>query len=80
VITLKSVFAPARLMRVPNNPKTPNRTMRVPDEDWDDMEAPVKAAGTDRTKVVNQFIRWYLRRPGARLPERPPARGRADDE
>ena len=27
--------------------------------------------GTDRAKVINQFLRWYLRRPGAKLPERP---------
>ena len=27
--------------------------------------------GTDRAKVVNQFIRWYLHRPGARIPKRP---------
>src|SRR5690606_25585370 len=26
-----------------------------------------------RTAVVREFIRWYLRRPGAKLPDRPPA-------
>jgi len=27
--------------------------------------------GTDRAKVINQFLRWYLHRPGAKLPKRP---------
>lgn len=26
---------------------------------------------SDRAKALNQFIHWYLRRPGAKLPERP---------
>lgn len=56
---------------MPNQPKTPNRAIRISDEDWADLRASADASGSDRTKVINQFIRWYLRRPGAKLPERP---------
>ncbi|MFI5065956.1 MAG: hypothetical protein ACHP9Z_18540 [Streptosporangiales bacterium] len=47
--------------------------MRVDDPEWDDAEEATAAMGTDRAKVINQFLRWYLRRPGATLPERPAA-------
>jgi hypothetical protein len=60
--------------RVPNQPRTPHRNVRVPDDDWADLADAAAETGTDRAKVINQFIRWYLRRPGAKLPERPPAR------
>lgn len=69
-----SAYAAATLSRVPNQPKTPNRAVRVEDQVWDEAGHAATEMGTDRTKVINQFLRWYLRRPGARLPERPPAR------
>jgi hypothetical protein len=28
----------------------------------------------NRAEVIRRFIAWYLRRPGATLPQRPPAR------
>jgi hypothetical protein len=62
------------LARVPNQPKTPRRDLRVSDGDWADLGEQAAATGTDRTKVIVAFIRWYLRRPGAKLPERPPTR------
>jgi hypothetical protein len=60
---------------VPNKPRTQHRSVRVDDPEWDDAGHATARMGTDRAKVINQFLRWYLRRPGARLPERPPARG-----
>jgi hypothetical protein len=72
--TLKSVRTAGRLGRVPNKPRTQHRSVRVDDMDWDDAEQATAKMGTDRAKVINQFLRWYLRRPGASLPERPPAR------
>jgi hypothetical protein len=48
--------------------------VRVSDEDWTDLGDTASAAGADRAKVINAFIRWYLRRPGAKLPERPAQR------
>jgi hypothetical protein len=48
---------------------TPNRVIRIGDE-WDELG---DAAGKyKRTEVIRQLIRWYLRYPGAKLPERPP--------
>ena len=51
---------------------TQHRSIRVADRDWDDAHDATGRMGTDRAKVINQFLRWYLRRPGAKLPERPP--------
>lgn len=48
------------------------RTVRIPDPDWSDMRA---LAGRDLTKVVCEFVAWYLRRPGAKAPSRPAAKG-----
>jgi hypothetical protein len=49
---------------------TTNRVLRIPDDEWNDLGA---AAGVrNRTHVIRDFVRWYLRRPGAKLPERPP--------
>jgi hypothetical protein len=49
---------------------TPVRTLRVPDPDWPDLHA---IAGRELASVIHQFVRWYLRRPGAKLPARPSA-------
>jgi len=56
---------------VPNKPGTQHRSVRVSDEDWADLEAATGTLDSDRATVIKQFIRWYLRRPGAKLPERP---------
>lgn len=71
---VRTLETAVRTMRkVPNQPKTQHRSVRVADEDWADLLAAAAAAGADRAKVINQFIRWYLRRPGAELPGRPAA-------
>lgn len=68
---MKEVRTPGRLGHVPNSPGTQHRSVRVPDGDWADLETATKRVGSDRAAVIKQFIRWYLRRPGAELPERP---------
>lgn len=68
---MNSVRTPVRLDRVPNQPKTQHRSVRIEEADWTDADMATKRMGTDRAKIINQFIRWYLRRPGAKLPERP---------
>jgi hypothetical protein len=54
----------------------PPRQMRIPDEEWLPFEDATKAmhptGRSPRTAVVRQLIRWYMRRPGAKLPDRPP--------
>lgn len=47
--------------------------MRVDDADWQAMAKMAAELGTDRNKLLNQLIRWYLRRPGVELPKRPDA-------
>lgn len=57
--------------RVPNQPKTPRRSLRINDEDWDELEAVATRLGTDRGKLLKQLVAWYLGRPDVELPERP---------
>jgi hypothetical protein len=54
----------------PRTGEMPIQHVRAPDEDWTDLDT---ASAGRRPEVIREFIRWYLRRPGARLPERPPA-------
>jgi hypothetical protein len=75
-VPLKTVRTPDRLRRVPNQPGTQHRSVRISDGDWDDAEQATASMNTDRAKVINQFLRWYLRRPGVKLPERPPVKPR----
>lgn len=58
---------------MPDQPKTQHRSVRITDDDWDDLADRAGVVGLDRAKVINQLVGWYLRRPGAKLPTRPPA-------
>lgn len=49
------------------------RRMRAPLDEWGGLGASTRAAGTTRARVLRELMRWYMRRPGAKLPERPPA-------
>ena len=53
------------------------RNIRVPDDEWSPFEAATKAVHPEgrspRTRVIREFMRWYMRRPGAKLPDRPEA-------
>lgn len=56
---------------VPNAPKTPARQVRMSNDNWGDIAEAAKVAdlrgGSD---IINALVDWYLRRPGAKLPER----------
>ncbi|MEV0115864.1 hypothetical protein AB0H77_21885 [Streptomyces sp. NPDC050844] len=54
---------------MPNAPKTKHRSVRIDDEDWADLAA--RAPSGDRAAIIKELVRWYLRREGAELPERP---------
>ncbi|MEH0657719.1 hypothetical protein QA860_08230 [Streptomyces stelliscabiei] len=54
----------------PNVPKTPARQIRIGDT-WYDFDAAAKAMDTERAAVIRQLIDWYIREPGAKLPDRP---------
>jgi hypothetical protein len=53
----------------------PQRKFRAPDDEWVPFEAATRAVHPEgrspRGRVIREFIRWYMRRPGAKLPERP---------
>jgi hypothetical protein len=51
---------------MPNQPKTPQRAIRLDDELWDGL-----GESGDRTAVIRDLVRWYLGLPGARRPRRP---------
>ena len=64
-----SVHRPT-LTRV-RNPElhTPVRSVRMEDELWDDLGDVV--GPRNRAAVINDLVRWYLRKPGAKAPKRP---------
>lgn len=49
---------------------TPGRNIRVPDERWERFGELVGERG--RGEVINAFIAWMNREPGAKQPKRPP--------
>jgi len=53
----------------PRTGEMPIQHVRAADDDWADLDT---ASDGRRPEVVREFIRWYLRRPGSRLPDRPP--------
>jgi len=46
---------------VPNQPATPNRTMRIPDEVWDEARRIASDRGENVTEVVIRALRRYIR-------------------
>ncbi|MEU6340210.1 hypothetical protein ABZ883_04575 [Streptomyces sp. NPDC046977] len=60
----------------PRETHTTARPVRIPDDDWADFGALV--GDRERSRLIREFIRWQLRRKGAKLPERPPAPADAD--
>ncbi|MBK6014272.1 hypothetical protein [Streptomyces sp. MBT53] len=58
---------------MPNAPATKHRSVRIGDDEWADLAT--AAPGGDRSAVIKELVDWYLRRPGAKLPKRPPVAG-----
>lgn len=50
---------------------TARQQFRLDEALWDRFGAAVTSAGTDRSTVLREFIAWYVREPGAKLPTRP---------
>lgn len=55
----------------PATGKTPVRNLRVAPDVWQPALSAAREQGSTITDVITQFLRWYLRTPGAKLPERP---------
>lgn len=53
------------------------RKFRAPKDEWEPFLAATRAehptGRSPRAQVLREFMRWYMRRPGAKLPTRPPA-------
>jgi hypothetical protein len=47
------------------------KSFRLSDGLWERFGLSAKTAGMTRPAVLKAFILWYLRYPGAELPERP---------
>ncbi|MFG3127311.1 hypothetical protein ACGFZU_06375 [Streptomyces tendae] len=43
----------------------------VDDQLWDDFGDATARTGSDRSAEVRRFMEWYVRRPGAKLPQHP---------
>ncbi|MFI8301521.1 hypothetical protein ACIGCZ_37065 [Streptomyces nigra] len=55
---------------------TTARPVRIPEEDWTDFG--VLVGERERSRLLREFIAWYLRRPKAALPKRPSEQDIAD--
>ena len=49
---------------------TERQAVRIARDLWDAFGAALPS-GVDRSTALRAFMRWYLREPGAKLPERP---------
>jgi hypothetical protein len=49
---------------------TPRRQIALVDELWDRLG--FLAGDRGRSEAIRALVAWYLREPGAKLPERPP--------
>jgi predicted CopG family antitoxin len=54
-------MTPATLARVPNQPKTPQRTIRIADDVWDAAKAKAEANGRTVSDVIREALARYLR-------------------
>lgn len=45
---------------VPNQPKTPARSLRIPDEEWDALKAEAATNGETITDLVRRIVRAHL--------------------
>ena len=69
---MKPVATPRYGVPMPNAPRTPARQIRIGDE-WYEFDDAAKSMDTERATLIREFIAWYLRKPGAKMPKRPPA-------
>jgi hypothetical protein len=57
-----------RVARIPTKP----RNFRATDAQWDGAMDAAHRAGVNLPDVLRDFLDWYQRKPGARMPVRPP--------
>lgn len=74
VAALIAERVPEKIRRVPSQPSSGrrNRSLAFWDDDWEPGKLVTERMGTSRNAEVERFWAYYMRRPGAELPERPP--------
>jgi hypothetical protein len=50
---------------------TARQTIRVDEALWERFGVDATTVGRDRSALVRDFVRWFVREPGAKLPKRP---------
>ena len=55
-------MTPATLTSVPNQPKTPQRTVRVPDHIWHAAKAAADARGETLSDVIRRALEQYIKK------------------
>lgn len=56
---------------MPSSQKTSAKAARIEDDLWREAGEAAQRMDTDRSTIIREFLSWYVRRPGAELPERP---------
>lgn len=54
-------MTPDTLARVPNQEKTPRRTVRVPDDVWRAAQAKAEERGDNLSEVIRKALERYVR-------------------
>lgn len=55
-------MTPDILLHVPNTPKTPRRTVRVPDKTWEAAKSAAERRGDNLSEVIRQSLEQYVKR------------------
>jgi predicted DNA binding CopG/RHH family protein len=55
-------MTPGTLARVPNQPKTPQRTVRISDELWSAAKAKAEERGDELSAVIRAALERYVKR------------------
>jgi hypothetical protein len=55
-------MTPDILRHVPNAPKTPQRTIRIPDKTWEAAKATAESKGDNLSEVIRKSLERYVKR------------------
>lgn len=55
-------MTPGILRHVPNAPKTPQRTIRIPDKTWEAAKAAAEQRGDNLSEVIRKSLERYVKR------------------
>lgn len=71
-----AIHAPEKIAAVPSQPSYGRRKRGLLfwDDDFEPSRYATERMGTSPNPKFEEFLAWFMRRPGAELPERPPQR------